>query len=125
MPNRIAIALTLTNLALLVALAVQRDIATAAASAQPVLRAQLIELVDARGVVRGQLRTEDDGDVVLRLRDQRGNIRVKLGANEMGSGLLLADDKGDVGVHILSGMSKLTTQRDTMVTLADPAVADA
>jgi hypothetical protein len=48
---------------------------------------------------------EDDGEVVLRVRDQRGNIRVKLGAGDTGSGLLLADDQTDVGVQILSGIS--------------------
>jgi hypothetical protein len=87
---------------------------------QPLLRAQLIELVDASGVVRGQLKTEDGGDVVFRLLDRNGTVRVKLGASEMGSGLLLADDQTDVGVHILAGVSKLTHERNTMITVAAP-----
>jgi hypothetical protein len=118
--NRLAVALALVNLALLVSPIVQVSAINAAPETQPLLRAQLIELVDARGVMRGQLKTEDDGDVVFRLRDRNGTVRVKLGANEMGSGLLLADDQTDVGVHILSGISKLTNERNTMITLAEP-----
>jgi hypothetical protein len=89
--NRLAVALALVNLALLVSLIVQVSALNAAPETQPLLRAELIELVDARVVMRGQLKTEDDGDVVFRLRDRNGTVRVKLGANEMGSGLLLAD----------------------------------
>jgi hypothetical protein len=118
--NHLVIALILVNVALVVVLIARGTESNAAPVTQPVLRAQLIELVDARGIVRGQLKTEDDGEVVLRLRDQRGNIRVKLGAGDTGSGLLLADDQTDVGVQILSGISSATQQRSTMITLADP-----
>jgi hypothetical protein len=118
--NHLVIALILVNVALVVVLVTRGMESNAAPVAQPVLRAQLIELVDSRGLVRGQLKTEDDGEVVLRLRDQRGNIRVKLGAGDTGSGLLLADDQTDVGVQILSGISSATQQRSTMITLADP-----
>jgi hypothetical protein len=118
--NHLVIALILVNVALVVVLIARGTESNAAPVAQPVLRAQLIELVDSRGVVRGQLKTEDDGEVVLRLRDQRGNIRVKLGAGDTGSGLLLADDQTDVGVQIQSGISSATQQRSTMITLADP-----
>jgi hypothetical protein len=118
--SHLVLALILVNVALVVVLIARGTESNAAPVAQPVLRAQLIELVDSRGVVRGQLKTEDDGEVVLRLRDQRGNIRVKLGAGDTGSGLLLADDQTDVGVQILSGISSATQQRSTMITLADP-----
>jgi hypothetical protein len=35
---------------------------------------------------------ESSGEVVLRLLDRSGTIRVKLGASESGSGLMLADE---------------------------------
>ncbi len=57
----------------------------------PVLRAQAIELVNARGVVVGQLYTGDDGSGNIRLRSADGTVRVKLGATADGSGLLLLD----------------------------------
>jgi hypothetical protein len=89
------------------------------APAAGVLRAQLIELVDARGMTRASLKTEGEG-VVFRLMDERGQIRVKLGAGEKGSGLLLADETTEVGIHLLAGISALTGQRDTKLVLAEP-----
>lgn len=118
--DRLGVGLGVANLVLLGVLLLQGSVGNAATEAQPVLRAELIELVDTAGLVRAQIKTEDDGTVVFRLRDAAGNIRVKLAADEMGSGLLLADDRTDVGVHILSGISRLTNERDTMITLADP-----
>ncbi len=67
-----------------------------------VLRAQRIELVDERGVVRARLNTEPDGEVVFRLTDQKGEIRVKLGASNDGSGLMMANANTEPGVHILA-----------------------
>lgn len=56
-------------------------------------RASATELVDGNGQVRAQLNVDDDdGEVVLRLRDADGSIRVKLGASKDGSGLLLLDE---------------------------------
>jgi hypothetical protein len=49
-----------------------------------VLRAQRIELVD-------------------RIRDLEGNIRVKLGASQSGSGLVLLNDRTEPGVQVLAG----------------------
>ena len=75
------------------------------AAAQPasnIVRAEAIELVDARGRVRAQLNVEASGEVVFRLRDSTGTIRVKLGASENGSGLLLANEATEPGVHILA-----------------------
>ena len=57
----------------------------------PVVRAQAIELVNAQGLVVGQLYTGDDGAGNLRLRSSDGEVRVKLGATADGSGLLLLD----------------------------------
>jgi hypothetical protein len=67
-----------------------------------VLRAQAIELVDPRGRVRAQLNVESSGEVVFRLTDSTGTIRVKLGASEEGSGLLLANEATEPGVHLLA-----------------------
>jgi hypothetical protein len=78
-----------------------------------VLRAQAIELVDSRGRVRAQLNVTPDGEAVFRLRDANGVIRVKLGADEAGSGLLLANERAEPGVHILATRTRtsLTLQR--------------
>lgn len=66
-----------------------------------VLRAQAIELVDTSGRVRAQLNVQN-GQVVFRLRDADGTVRVKLGADEAGSGLLLLDEATEPGVQLLA-----------------------
>lgn len=99
--QRTALSLTLVNLALLVFTLAQSRL-TAAQDAAPVLRAQAIELVDERGQVRSRLNVEAGGEVVFRLLDQDGTIRVKLGAGRDGSGLLLNNDATEPGVHILA-----------------------
>ena len=86
----------------------------AAAQTQPdVVRARAIELVDSRGRVRAQLNVESSGEVIFRLRDSAGTIRVKLGASEDGSGLLLANEATEPGVHILANRraTSVTVQR--------------
>ena len=65
-----------------------------------VIRAQRIELVDERGRTRAQLTVEEGGEAVLRIRDPQGTIRVKLGASESGSGLVLLNDRTEPGVHL-------------------------
>ena len=57
----------------------------------PVLRAQAIELVNGQGLVVGQLYVGEDGAGNLRFRSGDGTVRVKLGATDDGSGLLLLD----------------------------------
>ena len=78
-----------------------------------VVRARAIELVDGRGRVRAQLNVESSGEVVFRLRDSAGTIRVKLGASEEGSGLLLANEATEPGVHIVANRraTSVTVQR--------------
>lgn len=86
----------------------------AVAQTQPdVIRARAIELVDGRGRVRAQLNVESSGEVVLRLRDSTGTIRVKLGASDDGSGLLLANEATEPGVHLLANRraTSVTVQR--------------
>ena len=99
--KRIAVAITLINLVLLI-FAFARSGAPAAQTVPQVLRVRAIELVDDNGQVRAQLNVESDGEVVFRLRDAKGTIRVKLGASEDGSGLVLLDDATEPGVHMLT-----------------------
>jgi hypothetical protein len=98
---RTALVLTLVNLALLLFTITQVRQITAPDTA-PVLRAQAIELVDEAGQVRSRLNVEDNGEVVFRLLDQDGTIRVKLGAGRDGSGLVLNNDATEPGVQILA-----------------------
>jgi hypothetical protein len=115
------IGLTLVNVAaaavVLVGLSTNR--AQAAPEPAATLRAERLELVDSKGQVRGQFLIEENGEAVFRMRDQKGQIRVKLGASERGSGFILMDDQTEPGVQMLSGVSGLTNQRDTNVTLRD------
>jgi hypothetical protein len=97
--TRLALGVTVVNLALLLAAFTQRP----QSSTEPqVLRATAIELVEESGRIRGRLNVEPGGQVVLRLVDEQGRIRVKLGAGVDGSGLLLANDATEPGVHLLA-----------------------
>jgi hypothetical protein len=99
---RMAVALTAVNLVgLLAGLAQARP--TGAQGPVEVLRGRSLELVDGRGQIRARLNVESSGEVVLRLLDQEGTIRVKLGAAKDGSGLLLANDATEPGIHLLAG----------------------
>lgn len=94
--------LTGINLALLIWLVTAGRQAAAQPDVTPVLRANAIELVDDNGIVRAQLIASADGETLLRMRDARGEVRVKLGAGEDGSGLMLADQSTEPGLHILA-----------------------
>jgi hypothetical protein len=79
------------------------------------VRARAIELLDASGQVRAQMNVEQGGEVVLRLRDAKGDIRVKLGAGADGSGLLLLDGSTEPGIQMLakeSGASLTLAHKD-------------
>jgi hypothetical protein len=67
------------------------------------VRAHVLELVGEDGRLRARLNVEAGGEVVLRLLDREGTIRVKLGAGTDGSGLLLNNDATEPGVHLLAG----------------------
>ena len=74
-----------------------------AQDAAEVIRAKAFEFVDAEGNVRAQINAEPDtGEVIFRLRDADGVIRVKLGAGKDGSGLLLLNDQTEPAVHMLA-----------------------
>lgn len=81
---------------------VLRDRPAEAKAVPGVLRAQAIELVDRQGRVRARLNIEPGGQVVFRLRDATGRVRVKLGADEAGSGLVLMNETSEPGVHVLA-----------------------
>ena len=69
-----------------------------------VIRAQSIELVDARGEVRLQLHLGEDGSGNLRIRDGNGKVRVKLGTSAAGStGLLLMDQSVEPTISLVAG----------------------
>ena len=115
------IGLTLVNVAAaaVVIAGLTTNLAEAAPGPGDTLRTQRIELVDKSGQVRGQFFVEESGEAVFRMRDEKGQIRVKLGASERGSGFILMDDQTEPGVQMLSGVSALTNKRDTNVTLRD------
>ena len=98
---RIAVAVTVINLALLVT-GLTAVPSSNVPTDPPLLRGRALELVDDRGQIRARLNVEPDGEVVFRLLDGRGTIRVKLGAGEDGSGLLLANDATEPGIHLLA-----------------------
>jgi hypothetical protein len=86
-------------------------------SPDPVLRGQALELVDASGQIRSRLNVEKDGQVVFRLLDQRGTIRVKLGAGEDGSGLVLLDERTEPAIHLVARRDSLRDRAGTSMTL--------
>ena len=110
--KRLAVALLCIG-ALIPAAVLLHERGSDAQEAPALLRARAIELVDARGQVRAQLKVESSGEVVLRLRDEQGRIRAKLGADEDGSGLLLLNERTEPGVQILAKRTgtKLQLQR--------------
>jgi hypothetical protein len=87
-------------------------------SVPKVIRAQAIELVSEQGQVRSRLNVEQGGEVVFRLLDKNGTIRVKLGAGEDGSGLLLLDEATEPAVHMLArGKATAARPNTTGITL--------
>lgn len=64
------------------------------------------EMVDAQGVRRASIKVEEGGEVVFRMMDQQGTIRVKLGADSSGSGLVLLDNETEPTVHVLAKKDK-------------------
>jgi hypothetical protein len=99
--NRLAIVVTVVNFALLVVL-LSHDRAAVAQDDDSVLRGRSLELVDAKGQIRAEFKVEPDGEALFRMRDSTGSIRVKLGAGDNGSGLLLIDETTGPGVQIIA-----------------------
>lgn len=99
--QQLAVALTAVNLLFLLSTLAEARSPDGRATT-PILRGRALEVVDEHGQVRARLNVESDGEVVFRLLDQAGTIRVKLGAAKDGSGLVLANDATEPGVHILA-----------------------
>jgi hypothetical protein len=70
-----------------------------------VLRAGEIQLIDRQGKTVAQLHIGADGGGNLRLRSGDGMVRVKLGATDDGSGLLLFDREAEPAVRLASDQS--------------------
>ena len=119
--QRVVAALTVVNLALLV-FAGTRAGSQSREAVPPVLRARVFELVDDRGVLRSRLEVKPGGDVLLQLFDQKGVIKVKLGAGEGGSGMFLADETTQSGVQIIARQTGTPEQpKTTGITLTGKA----
>ena len=114
--RRIALVLAGLNVVLIMLVLAQvRPLAAKEQSSPGVLRGSALELVDAQGRVRAEIKVlpadpdvkMPDGSkgypesVLLRLIDSKGAPNVKLGASEDGSGLVLGGEKGHY-VQILS-----------------------
>ncbi len=99
--RRWLVALAGMNLVLLGALVARSPFASASGTPD-IVRARSIELLDERGAVRAQLTVETGGEAVFRLRDAKGQVRVKVGASEDGSGLLLLDQATEPAIHLLA-----------------------
>ncbi len=115
--QRLVIALTGLNLALVVSSFFSRTRpAVAASGVVPVLRGRALEIVDDRGQVRASLAvlpadpsvkmpdgtTRYPETVLLRLRTSAGRPNVKLGVTEDGAGLVLGGDSDPTYAQILA-----------------------
>jgi hypothetical protein len=98
---RVGVVVPLVNVTLL-ALTLKEAVPSSVQPVEPVLRGRALELVDEHGKLRSRLSVEPGGEVVLRLLDAQGTIRVKLGAGEDGSGLVLLDEETEPGVHLVA-----------------------
>jgi hypothetical protein len=113
MVQRLLIALTLANLALMtITLAAMHPaVAQDARDVTPVLRARALEIVDESGRVRASLNvlpagTSARGDrypetVLLRLITERGRPSVKISASEEASGLSFAGPSGTRDTYVI------------------------
>ena len=110
--QRLAVALTVLNLALVLNLSL-RGGPVRAQGDTPTLRGRGLELVDAAGQVRAEINLEPDGEAVFRMRDAKGTIRVKLGASGEGSGLVLLDEATEPGVQIIARQTASATRPTT------------
>ena len=110
--QRLALALTAINLVLLL-LNLTQVRATAAQTVTPILRARALELVDERNMVRVRLNVKESE---LNLFDKNGIIRVKLGAGEDGSGLVLSEGGTDAARGYVQIIARQTGTPDRPAT---------
>jgi len=108
---RSLIALTLVNLALLLATLAQQFRPALAQGEAQMLRGRGLEIVDAQGRVRASIQVlpasrspgvEDQAEtVLLRLTTERGRPSVKIGASEAVSGLSFAGPTGTRDTYVI------------------------
>lgn len=94
--QRISIVLFLLNIAFLLLLSAKPQQQTFQK-----ITVQEFELVDKTGQVRANIVAYPEGEVVFRLKDAKGSVRVKLGASQDGSGLVMLNNSTEVGIHAL------------------------
>ena len=99
----VAILIAMNLILLLAILVPNRDVV--AQNDLGVLRGHSLELVGDDGQIRAQINIEDDGQVVLRLRDETGAIRVKVGADSYGSGLVLLDEATEPAIQMIASQA--------------------
>jgi hypothetical protein len=113
--QRLLIMLTAVNLGLLGYQVVRPHLAGAATADVPaVLRGHALEIVDARGKIRASLGVLPENakvmwkgkpypeTVLLRLISAEGRPNVKLGASQMGSGLLIGGESDPTYIQVLA-----------------------
>ncbi len=109
--SRSLIALTATNLALLLLLVAQQLHPAFAQADPPVLRGRALEIVDGQGRVRASINVLPSGKspngeethetVLLRLNTERGRPSVKIGSSEPVSGLSFAGPTGTKDTYVI------------------------
>ncbi len=97
--NRTPVALVAVNLIVVLFILAEKG---SALEHGTILRGRGLELVDTGGQIRARISMESTGEVVFRLFDETGTIRVKIGASKDGSGLVLLNDSTQVGMHLLA-----------------------
>jgi hypothetical protein len=108
--QRLVVALTLMNLALVIVALAQLHPALAQGAA-PVLRARALEIVDEQGRVRASISVlpasaQKGGEaetVLLRLITERGRPSVKISASEQSAGLALVGPTGTKDTYVQLG----------------------
>ena len=134
--ERIAVALTVINLVLVVVILIRLRPAVAEQGIAPVLRGRSLEIIDDHGRVRSQIivtapTTMPDGKsypdgALFRLVDPNGRPAVKIGGSADGSGISLAGDSERrewSGIQILAegtGSSVRLTNKDGRQEIVTP-----
>lgn len=96
--NRISSLLLVLNVIVLLFIAASRNDQQTFSK----ISVQEFDLVDKNGQQRVNIKVEENDEVVFRMRDAKGTIRIKLGAGEDGSGLVLLDDSTEPAIHALA-----------------------
>ena len=80
-PHAATIVLTIINLVVM-AVSVSGLFPVAAEAQADVLRGRRLELVDEAGKTRVEIKVAPGGEAVFRIRDESGDIRVKIGGDD-------------------------------------------